>query len=102
MRQRHVHRGFCFDAASSFTCHDIVLFKVQVVVDELRDQISKSLAFSISIDESAAIDNTEYLSTELQFCNEKGQRHNAFLALRKLEHMHASALVECVVRLTFV
>jgi hypothetical protein len=69
----------------------------QVLCDELCAEIGKADVIAISIDESAAIDNTEYLSIEIYYPDRDGMPQHAFIALEELPYMDAKSIAETLV-----
>lgn len=62
-----------------------------VLIDDLKTRLTAAELFTVTIDESAANDQTEYLSLELQFI-EQGKRVSEFLLLKKITNRTATAL----------
>ncbi len=61
-------------------------------MSELQEEVRVAPILAISIDESAAIDHSEYLSIEIYYPDKHGMAKNAFLALQKVERMDAEAI----------
>ncbi len=70
---------------------------LQVLANEICEKLAKADVIAVSIDESAAIDNTEYLSIIVYFPNRDGMLEVAFAELVELKQMDAGSITKSVV-----
>ena len=71
---------------------------VQVLIEELRRKVKAAHYISVSVDDSAAIDNTEYMSVEVYYIGPKGFKKTAFLKLQPVAATTAKDLTNTLVR----
>jgi hypothetical protein len=98
--------------SSKIACHNLV---AEVIVDEitsaeerstfcagliekLRREVKAAHYISVSVDDSAAIDNTEYMSMELYYIGPDGFKKTAFLKLNPVAATTAKDLTNTLVR----
>jgi hypothetical protein len=67
------------------------------MLKQLRQKVASSHFFGLSIDESAAVDGTEYLSLEIFFLGDDGKSKNGFLKLQPITQLAAAAITASVV-----
>jgi hypothetical protein len=73
---------------------------LQVLRDALSVDIGNADVIAVSIDESAAIDNKEFLSIEVTYSNRDGMPVHAFVALEPLPRMDAPFITETLVSIS--
>lgn len=68
----------------------------QVINDDLKIRVKESPFFAVSVDESSAIDNTEYLSIQIYLLDAKCNRTCEFLCLAKINRTNAETIFHSV------
>jgi hypothetical protein len=70
----------------------------RVIIDDLRVRLRDSPFFAISVDESSAIDNTEYLSIQIYLLDDKCVRSCEFLCLAKINQTNAATITQSILQ----
>jgi hypothetical protein len=68
----------------------------EVITDDLKVRLKESPFFAISVDESSAIDNTEYLSIQIYLLDAKCNRTCEFLCLAKINRTNAITITQSI------